>query len=67
MRWIIPMVLYLTPATAISGPASPTLQDRLAQPRSGMGRSSTGRAYSSFSCLFRSDPGRCLSPERPTS
>ena len=25
------MVLYLTPATAISGPASPTLQDRLAQ------------------------------------
>lgn len=64
MRWIIPMVRYLTPATAISGPASPTLQDRLAQPRSGMGQSSTGRAYSSFSYLFRLAPGRCLSPGR---
>ncbi len=25
------------------------------------------RAYSSFSFLFRSVPGRCLSPERPIS
>ncbi len=30
----------------------------------GMGQSSTGRAYSSFSYLFRLAPGRCLSPGR---